>query len=57
MSGPDSRSSLRRRPFAARLVTGPVGRLVGFMLDFAREIGRLGSERLAARASRRARGR
>ncbi|MFM8792316.1 MAG: hypothetical protein ACKOFX_07540 [Solirubrobacterales bacterium] len=40
-----------RRRFGAWLVTGPVGRLVGFLLDFASELGRLAVRRLRRAAS------
>ncbi len=30
--------TVRRAPFRAWLVTGPVGRLVGFLIDFARAL-------------------
>lgn len=43
---------MRRAPFRAWLVTGPVGRLVGFLIDFARAL----RIHLAAKR-RRARGR
>lgn len=32
------RSPLARAPFRAWLVTGPVGRLAGFILDFAKAL-------------------
>ena len=31
-------SEMKRAPFRAWLVTGPLGRLVGFILDFARAL-------------------
>ncbi|MCB0831434.1 MAG: hypothetical protein KDB64_10950, partial [Solirubrobacterales bacterium] len=34
----DSDHEMKRAPFRAWLVTGPVGRLVGFFLDFARAL-------------------
>lgn len=34
----DSGREMKRAPFRAWLVTGPVGRLVGFFLDFARAL-------------------
>ncbi len=45
MSEPATRG-LKRAPFRAWLVTGPVGRLTGFVLDFAKAL-------KAHRASRR----
>lgn len=41
--------SLKRAPFRAWLVTGPAGRLVGFILDFAKA---LKAHRQATKASR-----
>lgn len=42
MSNPSTRPGpVRRAPIRAWLVSGPVGRLVGFLLDFARELRRL----------------
>ncbi|MCB0856825.1 MAG: hypothetical protein KDB57_01750 [Solirubrobacterales bacterium] len=34
----DRNQGLKRAPFRAWLVTGPVGRLVGFIIDFARAL-------------------
>ncbi len=31
-------SEMKRAPFRAWLVTGPIGRLVGFTLDFAKAL-------------------
>lgn len=36
--GPAGNRTLERAPFRAWLVTGPVGRLVGFTLDFAKAL-------------------
>ena len=36
--GPDGPAPLARAPFRAWLVTGPAGRLVGFLIDFARAL-------------------
>lgn len=45
--GPKSPPPLRRAPLRAWLVTGPVGRLTGFLIEFANAVRALRRERRA----------
>lgn len=46
--------ALERAPFRAWLVTGPVGRLIGFVLDFAKALRAHLKEWKASRGAKRA---
>lgn len=57
MSREGAGGTIPRHRLGAWLVTGPVGRLVGFGLDFAAELGRSLGRKAAGRKSRRPLGR
>jgi len=45
--GPDGKPPMKQAPFRAWLVTGPVGRLTGFLIEFAAALRALRRERRA----------